>query len=565
MDFSAGVVRARLVVFLGASVLTSACRGGGGPVAETSGTTDGSTSAASEESTGSEADTTGSSDAGSTGGGSSSTSTGGTATSSSETLPNTTTAGGTTEWTSSGTLGTEASTSDEVRPIVTAAPGTELVKIDFDTTHQTFEGWGTSLCWWAHHVGGWEAANRDALVRAVVDPIEGLGYNIFRYNIGGGENPTHEHMTTHREMPGFQNADGSWTWGADENQRAVLLGIVEHGSDLVFEAFSNSPPHWMTRSGCASGSDDGSSNLRDDAYEDFAHYLTEVVLHYRETYGVVFRTLEPLNEPFANWWRSDGTQEGCHFDPGQQERILQLVAAQLVEKGLVDTVVSGTDENSMDDALRNLQGFSEETIAVLGQINVHSYAGSRRRELRMLADRLGKRLWQSESGPLGQSIDDDTDAAIFMAARIIEDLRELEPEAWIDWQTGDPSRSWASFVLNDREQTFAPLKRFYMHAGFSRYIRPGAVFLDIDHPDMVAALDAGGQSVTVVVLNRDAAAPRDFTFDLTTLPAVGAEVEAHRTSRTEDLEALPALPIEEYRFVASAPGASITTFVIPFG
>ncbi|KYF87606.1 alpha-L-arabinofuranosidase [Sorangium cellulosum] len=320
---------------------------------------------------------------------------------------------------------------------MTAAPGTELVRIDTDALHQSFEGWGTSLCWWANHVGGWDEAKRNAVVEAVVDPVSGLGYNIFRYNIGGGENPSHEHMKEHREMPGFQGADGTFTWENDERQRAILLRIAERGTDLIFEAFSNSPPYWMTSSGCASGSRSGGDNLKADHYDDFAHYLTEVVRHYRDEHAI---------------------------------------------------------KNSMDDAVRNIGAFGSDTLAAFQQLNVHSYAGSRRKELRQLATELGKRLWQSESGPLGQSLSDDTDAALFMAERIIRDLRELQPEAWVDWQSGDPSRSWASFTLNDREQSYAPIKRFYMHAGFSRYIRPGATFVEVDSEDMVAAVSADGRA-----------------------------------------------------------------------
>lgn len=556
------VVRSHIVILVCGGIPLVACRDDAGGATTTS---DGSTTLGKSDATGAESE---SGEDGAPGTGSStstSTSTSGSAGTSSGGGSTTTGTSTTMDVTSTGeSSGGEESSDGGPRPIVTPEPGTDLVRIDYETRHQAFEGWGTSLCWWANHVGGWQPANRDAVIEAVVDPIEGLGYNIFRYNIGGGENPAHDHMREHREIPGFQTADGTWTWDADANQRAVLLGIAERGSDLIFEAFSNSPPYWMTNSGCASGSANGTNNLGDGYYDDFAHYLTEVVRHYRDTHGIVFRTLEPLNEPFSSWWTSNGTQEGCHFDTLDQERILQEVAAQLVEKGLDGTVVSGTDENSMDEAVRNLGAFSQTTIDVLGQINVHSYAGSSRRQLRMLADRLGKRLWQSESGPLGQSIDDDMQAAIFMAARIIEDLRDLKPEAWIDWQTGDPSRSWASIVLDDRDQSFTPIKRFYMHAGFSRYIRPGAVFLGVDHPDMVAALAPNERSVTIVVLNREAAGSHEFTFDLTALPSVGAQMEAFRTSRAEDLEPLPPLAIEDYRVVVSAPATSITTFVVPF-
>lgn len=449
------------------------------------------------------------------------------------------------------------------RPTVTAAPGTTLVKVDTSKPHQAFEGWGTSLCWWANHVGGWDADARNAFVAAVVDPVEGLGYNVFRYNIGGGENPSHEHMDDFREMPGFEPSAGTWDWDADANQRAVLQRIVETGTGVVLEAFSNSPPYWMTKSGCASGSSDGTNNLKDDAYDDFADYLTEVVKHFRDTSGIEFRTLEPLNEPNANWWKSNGSQEGCHFSPSNQESIITAVAAALAAKGLTGTHVSASDENSLDDAYNNLRAFKADTLAAIAQLNAHSYNGTRRAELRSFATSKNKRLWQSESGPLSVDLADDTEAALFMAGRIITDLRDMGAEAWVDWQVGDPSRNWASFVLNDAQQSFSRLKRFYMHAGFSRYIRPGATFVDVDNADMVAAVSADGATLALIARNGSTTASKGFTFDLTSLAGVGSSVTVRRTSRTEDLAAVPDVAIESYSFVATLPAYSVTTFIVP--
>jgi O-glycosyl hydrolase len=438
-----------------------------------------------------------------------------------------------------------------------------LVRVNASQRYQTFEGWGTSLCWWANHVGSWAAPARDALVDAIVNPESGLGYNVFRYNIGGGDAPAHSHMGEHRDMPGFRSAAGTWDFGADAAQRAILQRIVASRGDAILEAFSNSPPYWMTKSGCASGNTDGSNNLKDDYYDDFADYLTEVVKHYHDELGITFRTLEPLNEPNADWWKSNGSQEGCHFSPSNQEAILRAVAEQLSAKGLVGTSVSASDENSMDDAYTNLRAFDATTLAVVSQLNTHSYAGSRRKELSALASSKSKRLWQSESGPLNQSLPDDAAAALFMAGRIISDLRDLKPNAWVDWQVGDPSRAWATFTLNDGAQTFAPLKRFYMHAGFSRFIRPGAVFVDVDNADMVAAIAADAHALALVIRNGDSSATKRFTFDLTALPSVGANAEAHRTSRTEDLAHVPDVEIEAYAMVVTTPPYSVTTLVVP--
>jgi O-glycosyl hydrolase len=460
---------------------------------------------------------------------------------------------------SGGTTGTGG------RPKVVAAPGTTLVKVDVNTKHQRFEGWGTSLAWWAYQIGGWSSGKRDQFLDLIVDPVAGLGYNVFRYNIGGGDAPAHDHMGTNREMPGFQASTGTWDFEADARQTAVLARLWAKGRDVIIEAFSNSPPYWMTKSGCASGNSDGSNNLKDDAYDDFATYLVTVTKHYRDVLGITFRTLEPMNEPNANWWKANGGQEGCHFSASNQQQIIKALAAELGAQGVTETRVSASDENSMDDAYAIMSGYDTATLAALAQMNVHSYSGSQRTQVRQLATSKGKRLWQSESGPLSVELATNTDAAIFMAGRIIQDLRELAPEAWIEWQVVDSATTWTSFSVNDAQESWKPLKRFYAQAGFSRYIRPGATFVEVNDANMVAALAGDGATLTIVVRNGDSATSKGFTFDLTSLPSVGARVEAYRTSASEDLAQLGAIAVQDWSFAATVPAYSVTTYLIPLG
>jgi O-glycosyl hydrolase len=464
-----------------------------------------------------------------------------------------------------GAAATGGSTGAGGKTTVVAAPGTTLVKVDANTRHQRFEGWGTSLAWWAYRIGGWSASKRNQFLDVIVDPVAGLGYNVFRYNIGGGDAPGHSHMEANRQMPGFQSQSGTWDWNADSRQTSVLTRLVSTGKDVIIEAFSNSPPYWMTKSGCASGSSDGSNNLKDDAYNTFADYLTEVTKHYRDVLGITFRTLEPMNEPNANWWKANGSQEGCHFSAASQQQIIKAVSVSLTAKGITDTRISASDENSMDDAYSIMGGYDSTTFAAMSQMNVHSYAGSKRAQVRALATSKGKRLWQSESGPLSVDLADNAAAAIFMAGRIIQDLRELEPEAWIEWQVVDPAANWTSFTVNDSQESWTPVKRFYGQAGFSRYIRPGATFVDINNADMVAALSSDGATLTIVARNGDAAASKGFTFDLTSLPSLGANLETYRTSGSENLAHLPAVSLQGWSFTATLPASSLTTFVVPTG
>ena len=62
--------------------------------------------------------------------------------------------------------------------------------IDPALRYQKLEGWGSSLCWWAAQVGNWDEKKVDEIVDLITSPDK-LNMNIFRYNIGGGDDPAH--------------------------------------------------------------------------------------------------------------------------------------------------------------------------------------------------------------------------------------------------------------------------------------------------------------------------------------------------------------------------------------
>lgn len=179
----------------------------------------------------------------------------------------------------------------------------ELVVLDPANTKQQFEGWGTSLCWFGNVVGGYSDENRIAIADLLFDLEKGLGLNMVRYNIGGGEAPGHNHLGIGRNIEGFKpTKDGSYDWEADPRQRWMLeaaIARIDH-DEYIGEAFSNSPPWWMTVSGCASGNSGTANNLQDDMVDDFTTYLSDVVKHFRDEWGITFRTVEPFNEPNAD-------------------------------------------------------------------------------------------------------------------------------------------------------------------------------------------------------------------------------------------------------------------------
>ena len=447
--------------------------------------------------------------------------------------------------------------------IVSPAHAQTKVVVDPGKKYQVFEGWGTSLCWWAVKAGAWSETNRSKLLGAIADPDTGLGYTIFRYNIGGGDQPGHNHLTKGdggANVPGYKPTEkGDFDWTADPYQRTIAIELSKRVKDPIFEAFSNSPPWWMTKSGCVSGSSDGSDNLKEDYFDDFADYLSEVALHFKKEWGITFRTVEPFNEPSAGWWKSNGGQEGCGFKNNQTKMIVELGKA-LQKKGLFpETSVSAADETNIGDALNQFNKYSGEALSYMFQVNTHSYSGGdSRAKLFNAAFAKDKKVWQSETGPLHKSGDENI--ALWMAGVILADLRDMKASAWVDWQIGDPAENWRSLALDHSKQTFSPNARYYMHAAFSRYIRPGSRIIDSDNGNTLAALTPEG--ALVLIVRNSGSSDVKYEFDLGEFVKIGTSAKVVRFELPGSLTKQSGIVISGKALSMTAKSNTITTMVI---
>lgn len=466
-----------------------------------------------------------------------------------------------------------------------------------------FEGWGTSLCWWANRIGYSDTLTRLA-AEAFCDPENGLGLNILRYNIGGGDDPSHDHITrTDSMMPGFwQNpsydeSSGTYAWTYDWSQDAAQRNVLEqcrqmYGEDIIVEAFSNSPPYFMTNSGCSSGAKRAfENNLRADAYDAFARYLADVAEHFETEWGLRFQSISPMNEPNTSYWQAfSEKQEGCHFDPGaSQSRILVALSEKLKEKGLDDILLSGTDETSIDTQALSLTQLSDEALSVISRVDTHAYAGSGRDFLLRQVLQRGKNLWMSEvdSGDTLGKDAGEMGAGLWLAREIMTDLNELKPSAWILWQVidnhiskdgylgrkdsgmVDTSRGyWGTAVADhDRQQLILTMK-YYVFGQFTRYIRPGSRLISIDK-NAIAAEDPNLHRLALVMMNPDDT-EKAVRVDLSAFEssvAAGAEVQMIRTSggmeKGEHWAELPGPVTEEDGFTVILTPYSVTTFLVP--
>lgn len=391
--------------------------------------------------------------------------------------------------------------------------------INTDKVSHIHKGWGVSLCWWANMCGQWEDRELDRVIDWLVSP-DGLNYNVFRYNIGGGDDPMHRNCQPHHmnmgkgkglraEMPGFmEHPDSGYNWQADSAQIRVMLKIKRKRPDAVFEAFSNSAPWWMTESGCCAGNEDPlEDNLSAGNYEAFAKYLVDVCVHMRDTYGIEFHSLEPFNEPTTDYWRRSGVQEGCHFSPASQVAFLKVLEPVLRQSGL-ETVLAASDETGTRLSLESFDAYGED-VHLLGQWNVHTYqATSAEREmLRKKVEAAGLRLWMSETGSGGKGIKGN----LGLMQRMFDDVKQLKPDVWCDWQYieefGD---QWCLVRADFRHCNSVRLKNWYLRRQITQFIVSGSKILACGDAHTLVALTPGGKLVLACLNGGDEVVEKSF-------------------------------------------------------
>lgn len=471
----------------------------------------------------------------------------------------------------------------ELSPVTTAAS----VAVDANSTLVAeWEGWGTSLCWWANVFGDREDV-ADALftLNASVTigsnaTVPGLGMNIARYNLGGSGTRAYTDsdgrsvsMTASSSMPAFKAietfwqdplsddpASSSWNWTVDATQRQALLLAKQRGCDVV-EAFSNSPPWWMTQNRATAGGPSGSADNLATTYEkQFADFLAVAVSEFKQRWGIDFRYVEPFNEPSATWWTFPGGQEGCHFSLNSQSRVLGYLRESLDDHSLDAVAVTASDENSPTDAYKTLVTLTTSPVLAdaIAKVNTHGYNGQQpyrgpdRAKLHDLASANYMALWDSEYG-------ESDGSGLSMAQSIALDVNEMKASAFVYWQALDGG-GWGLMQADLKAGSLGAVNaKYHVLAQFSRHIRPGMRIVTTDDlTGTVAAVDAENKLLVLVMINANEAA-QTSSFDLSALSTIQESVKAWTTETSG--EGTLYKPSEET--VADAGSKVFTTTVPP--
>jgi O-glycosyl hydrolase len=482
------------------------------------------------------------------------------------------------------------------------------VRPDPSYQHDKFEGWGTSLVWFANATGDYPPEIREKLAKLLFDD-SGLALNIARYNIGGGNAPDVKDYlraggavegwwkapagTTREDIDWWSAEDkNDWNPNADATQRWWVDRIKK---DIThWETFSNSPPWFMTESGYVSGGFDSKKDqLKTESVEDFAKYLVGATERLEKAHKIDVDTLDPFNEPNTDYWGTKlgpdgeptgGRQEGAHMGPELQQKVLRALAPVL-DKSRTDAEISAMDETNPNIFTQNWLSYPQEVRDLVDQMNVHTYGTGGRTSARDLAKAEDKPLWMSEvEGDWGdgQSFT-DMRPGLGLAQRIVDDLRELEPSAWVFWQPvedydnmkpgGESAKggNWGSIQLpfsctsEDTLET-CPIytnTKFDTARNFTHYIKPGDRLIQVNDTSSAAAVSKHGDRASVVHVNSTTAA-RSVTVDLSKFGKISrhASVTPVVTSADNKLEKQRPVKVSDKKATFTVPAQSVTSFLI---
>ena len=476
-----------------------------------------------------------------------------------------------------------------------------------DQPRQTIEHFGASDAWSMQNIGLWEEADVQRQIADWLFSTEndadgqplGIGLTVWRFNLGAGSayqgDSSYINKGTRTEC--FLMPDGSYDWNKQPGQVRFLKMAKDRGVNRLL-AFLNSPPVYFTKNGLATNTGrDGTLNLRDDCYDDFASYMAEAVAGLEYEHRLHIDYICPVNEPDGHWNWQGPKQEGSPATNREIARLVRETSKAFTKRGL-STQIMVNESSDLRCLLSTYKTSWERGNAIdaffckdstetyLGDLpNVprlilaHSYWTNTpirymKRIRQQLHDKLKERdaeYWQTELCIMsndeeiggGGGYDFTMKTGLYVARVIHHDLVYGHAKSWSWWRACGGNYKDGLIRVFDRRHTAKDSRLLWCLGNYSRFVRPDAVRYEVSSPKkenpygvMVSAYRNEDRSWVVVAINYSNK-EQPFTVCLGS-PEAKVSWQPYRTSDKEGETLKPLAPIDGSTTLAPR---SITTFV----
>ncbi|OKI12568.1 discoidin domain-containing protein [Streptomyces sp. CB03911] len=372
------------------------------------------------------------------------------------------------------------------------------ITVDPDRTYQRMDGFGAALTdSSAALLGALPAKDRDAAMRRLFDPDQGIGVSFLRQPVGSSDFTAEAEHYTYDDLPAGQTDFELRHFSIvhDEERILPLLRQAKHlNPDLTVMATPWSPPAWMKTGDTLVG-----GRLKDDpaVYQAYARYLVKFVQAYAAA-GVPIDYLTVQNEPQN---RKPGGYPGTDLTAGQEAQVITALGP-LLRRASPRTKILGYDHNwttHPDDVASTPPGQDPETdypyrildsdaARWVAGTAYHCYSGDPSAQSAMHDAHPDKGIWFTEcSGSHGAA---DTPEQIFRgtltwhARTITIGTTRNWAKSVVDWNialdaAGGPHNggcdTCTGLLTVQGDGTVSTDAEYYTIGHLSKFVKPGAV------------------------------------------------------------------------------------------
>lgn len=482
-----------------------------------------------------------------------------------------------------------------------------------DRQEQMIDGFGASDAWSMWRIGEWDDSLQVKVADWLFSTDKGIGLSVWRFNAGAGSasqgDSAQINLDTRTEY--FEKQTG---------QRRFLRLAKERGVP-TFLAFYNSPPVHLTQNGLATNTGRGGTlNLRADAYADFASYMANMLETAKREDGIDFAYVCPVNEPDGHWNWQGPKQEGSPATNREIARVARLLDAELQKRRLgtkilinessdlrcmlgvyeadwqrgneiqcfwnpdsADTYVG--DLKSVADVMAGHSYWTNTPVLMPGDADYETVGlyGYRKRVADALRE-VKRGFWMTELCIMGNDeeihggggFDFSMEEALYVARVMHYDLTVANARSWQWWRAagGDYKDGLIRmYVKGERlgrgkgvaeSNMVRDSKLMWTLGNYSRFVRPGAVRLDVEggmspRGLMLSAYRNGDGSVAVVAINYSEA---DRLVNVA-MPASLSKKKVAVAYRTSDRPGEDLKEVGKMRLgKVTLPARSVTTLIV---
>ncbi|KAG6005067.1 hypothetical protein E4U21_000523 [Claviceps maximensis] len=451
------------------------------------------------------------------------------------------------------------------------APAANAVNIAVDTgvQFQEMDGLGVSeafqRAWQVFGSDGLSAKNTSYVLDLLFDLEKGAGFTILRNGIGTSNNNMYGRMNSIEPVsPGSPDAKPNYVWDRnDTGQFGLAKEAYKRGLQSLYGNAWSAPSFMKTSNDDIGGSLCGVTGTNCPSgnwIQAYINFLFKWVGFYQEA-GVKVTELGFLNEPELKTTYVSMLSNGT-----QAADVIRMIGPQIKSAGLdlkltcCDAVGWQHQKEKMDD----LKAGPDPAEAHLDIITAHGYASAPTFPLNTT-----KKVWQTEWSDLAPVYtpytffaDGSFGEGMTWAANIQTAYNQANVSGFLYW-IGAESGKVNTGLINLLGDEVIPTKRFWVHAQFSKFARPGARRIsatsDAAAVTVSSFLNTDGKIATQIINN--ATTEVDLNFSIRGSASGVQTVVPYLTDNSNDLTALPAIAVSGGQFSTKVPARSLISFV----